>query len=86
MKDRVKTKIPETEFVSYHLELVLAVITNQCAWKIGPNRQVEELVNMTSGVFDIHHDLARRRRLRLRVNWQGKECNRSRDDSGSKPS
>jgi hypothetical protein len=65
MKDCVKADVAKAEFIHSELELRLAVIANQRARIVRPNRQIEEAIYRPFRVFEIHENDAGRGLLRL---------------------
>ena len=64
VKDGVESYIAKAKLIDRGLELGLAVVANQRAWIIGPNRQIEEAIHRPCRSFDIHDNGSRNSRLR----------------------
>jgi hypothetical protein len=81
VKDGVKTDIAKPKFIHGKLKLRLAVIANQRARKIRPDRKIEEAIHRTGCVGDIRDDAAGWALLRLSRDG---EDHRTQDKGGQK--
>jgi hypothetical protein len=64
MKNRVKPYVAKAELIHSQFQLRLAVVTNQRAWIIGADRKIEEAIDRTGCIFDVHGNVTGRELLR----------------------
>ncbi len=58
MEDRMEPDVAKSELIHDELELRLTVRTNQRAWEVRSDRQVEEAIDGTGPRSDIHDNVA----------------------------